>query len=292
MDPACHSGYGLTFVSELPLPELPVCLTTSPDVEVRLAPVPDTLLKSQFHTAFCEATPDSFLLRVPGVAKYLVQDGCRIFIEPAGHAAPVRQFLYATPMAALLMQRGVAILRGSAVRMPQGALMLIGDPGSGKSVIATALHRAGNPLIADDLCAIDASMAALLPGPRFHCLRGKDIAAFDFQATATPLRPGVDRQFVPLSPPASDPVPIHAVCMLDAWNETRIGIRSLSGAERSLGLLASLVLKPLHDRFGDPLESLQRVAALSRLDHLRLTCPRKERSLADTVTALTAAVAP
>lgn len=283
-------SYGLSICSDFVLPELPACQADAADIRVRLAGVPERLSSPQFEAAFCQATPDSYLLHVPGVARYLVEDGCRIDIEPERPDAPLRQFLYTSPMAALLAQRSMTVLQGSAVQTPRGAVIFVGQPGSGRSVVSAALHRAGYPLVAEDLCVIDTSVSSLLPGPRYHWLRGRDIRTLDLSEHAEHLRSGVDRQFVSLPGASPDPVPIHAVCVLDAWNDPAISVVPLNSAARTFSLLGNLSLRPITNRFDDPKDNLRRVAGLSRLTFMKANCPRKDRSLDDTVQALVEAL--
>ncbi len=80
-----------------------------------------------------EVRPGHFRLDVPGVARYSVEDGKSILIEPLADATPekIRLFLLGSTMGALLYQRGLYPLHGSAVETPWGAMIFVGVQGQG-----------------------------------------------------------------------------------------------------------------------------------------------------------------
>jgi hypothetical protein len=57
-------------------------------------------------------------------------------------------------MGALLHQRGVWPLHGSAVAFRQRAVLFVGAKGSGKSTLAGAFHQRGFQVLSDDVCAV------------------------------------------------------------------------------------------------------------------------------------------
>jgi len=99
-----------------------------------------------------------FELAVPGVARYWVEGGERILVQPDGGSdAAIQQFLGATPLAALLYQRGLLTLHASAVFLPpavlapQGTILLAGVSGAGKSSLLAGLIQRGATALCDDL---------------------------------------------------------------------------------------------------------------------------------------------
>ena len=64
-------------------------------------------------------------------------------------------------------------LHGSCVTLGDGALLLLGPRGAGKSSLAAALDSAGFGLLTDDACAIDGS-GQLWPGPPILNPRWRD----------------------------------------------------------------------------------------------------------------------
>ena len=77
-----YTAYGLQIGSELPLPELLPGSSRSPDVHIRFGPVPTSLPDPLGESGCFQATPDTFLLVVRSIARFLVIKGREIFIEP------------------------------------------------------------------------------------------------------------------------------------------------------------------------------------------------------------------
>ena len=150
-------AYGLRIHAELACPELPSLSQEAgdPDVTIRLLPSAENALES-LENGYYEVQPGIFRLAVPGVAQYRVEEGSRIFIEPLPDVPleKVRLFLLGSAMGALLYQRGLFPLHGSAVETPWGAMIFVGAQGAGKSTLAAQFHRKGYRLLSDDVCAV------------------------------------------------------------------------------------------------------------------------------------------
>jgi len=126
------------------------------DISIKLAAVPPHLDGATFRGVLWEAAPGRFLLEVPEVAHYLVEDGIRVTIDPSPQAdeADVLRFLRMTPLAALLFQRGTLALHAAAFAGPNGAVLIAGDSGAGKSTLLAAMLKRGWNLLADDLAEV------------------------------------------------------------------------------------------------------------------------------------------
>ena len=125
-------AYGFSIHTDLVCPELPrhPHPTHDPDVTIILLPQEAGTLCPLPDRCY-EVRPGCFRLDVPGVARYRVEEGKRIFVEPLANASPekVRLFLLGSTMSALLYQRGLLPLHGSAVeyvvqKPPSDALTL------------------------------------------------------------------------------------------------------------------------------------------------------------------------
>jgi hypothetical protein len=137
------------------------------DVQIHTALIPRELADTTARGVLWQAAPGRFLLQVPGVARYQVQDGHRITIDPVeqdgilSHDDEIIRFLHLTPLAALLYQRGMLAFHASALVPPLregdrkgGAILLAGDSGAGKSTLLAALQQCGWTPLADDLAAV------------------------------------------------------------------------------------------------------------------------------------------
>jgi hypothetical protein len=210
-------AYGLSIHADLLCPELPPHPHPAgdPDVTIRvldrestpLCPLPDRRYDVQ---------PGHFRLDVPGVARYSVEDGRRILIEPLADSTPekIRLFLLGSTMGALLYQRGLFPLHGSAVETPWGAMIFVGVQGAGKSTLAAEFHRQGYRLLSDDVCAVEHTPDGLRILPALAQIR---LCADAWQRLGTPegSRFDVDKYVVPMGErycPA--PVALRAIHVL------------------------------------------------------------------------------
>jgi hypothetical protein len=127
------------------------------DVSITYAPVPSRLEGATSSGILWQAAPNRFLLEAPDTARYLVEDGKQIIIDPHPSAdeSEVTRFLRMTPLAALSFQRGMFAFHAAAVTGSNGAVVIAGDSGAGKSTLLAALLKRGWKLLADDLSAVD-----------------------------------------------------------------------------------------------------------------------------------------
>jgi hypothetical protein len=181
---------------------------------------------------------------VENVARYLVEDGKSITIQPSPGVSDdeIRLFLQSAVLSALLLQRGLLPLHGSAVMMNGRAVILVGHSGNGKSTLAAALMERGYPFIADELCAVEVQEnqpPILLPGfPQLFLwadtLRKMGI---DKQALAT-VRPGLEKYILPCSHlPDSEPFPLRRVYILAVHNQPSFDLIPLKGVQNIHALI-------------------------------------------------------
>ncbi len=182
----------------LPLPGF-VATGEPADVTIEYGVVPDSLPGAAQVRVCTQARPGQFLLTVDRVAKYLVENGSRITIQPAPGATDdeVRLFLMGSVWSALLLQRGLLPLHGSAVRVKDRAIVLAGTSGNGKSTLTASLMDLGFLFIADELCALDIkenSPPLLLPGfPQILLWDDSLRILGKAPHSLTPVRPGLEK---------------------------------------------------------------------------------------------------
>jgi hypothetical protein len=150
-----YAAFGLNLSSELELPELPAATTDAvPDVRIRLGPVPERLPDAQAGGVLYQTAPARFLLALEHT-RFLVQDGSDIrFDRLEQRPEQLRVFLLGSCLGALLHQRGLLPLHGSAIRTPRGAVVFLGHSGAGKSTLLGAMLQRGHALLADDVAAV------------------------------------------------------------------------------------------------------------------------------------------
>lgn len=154
--------FGLYIQSDLLVPEFEPCNQSArverlPDIEICITQMPSRVAALTPHGEYMGIGSGACLFKVPNVARYLVEDGSRIYVEPVPGSSPleVRAYLLGTALGAALHQRQMIPLHVSVVRSPRGLLAFSGPSGSGKSTIAAALHiHHGWPILTDDLAVL------------------------------------------------------------------------------------------------------------------------------------------
>lgn len=170
---------GLTIRSQLEVPELSAIQPTPDDedvVDIVLGEVPRTLPGGRQAAPWLQTSDRQCLVGSPNVARYLVDDGCKITVDRRNQASSeacardgeVRTYLLGTVLGALLHQRQWLPLHVSTIKTSDGAVAFTGSSGAGKSTLVAYLHyRLGFPLASDDLAVLKpADLNPLLyPGP-------------------------------------------------------------------------------------------------------------------------------
>jgi hypothetical protein len=155
-------AYRLLFAASIPIPEmLPADVSDSgsggtPDVVIAVGDFPDDIPNPLGSGAVYQVNATALLLRVAGVARYLVRDGREILIDPDPAAAPhdIRVYLLGTCLGALLHQRGFLVLHASGVATERGCVLFAGVSGAGKSTLLAELLARGYQMVVDDVCAV------------------------------------------------------------------------------------------------------------------------------------------
>lgn len=113
------------------------------------------------------------LIRIPEVATFSVQEGARVFYEPApgSHAADITAYLHATVTALLLAQQGRFALHATSVRVDGADVAIAGARGVGKSTAALMLATRGHRLLCDDVLPLEPTGAQTRHVPTSRPLR-------------------------------------------------------------------------------------------------------------------------
>lgn len=270
--------YGLTFASDFALPELAAAApNTVTDVTIRHAPVPrDGLADGHQIGPYLWTSDRALWLHVPGVARFLVQDGREITIdaEDGGDDDSQRVFLLGSAFGALLSQREYLVLHGNAVRVGDACLVCVGPSGAGKSTLAAAFMQRGHELIADDVVPVDAAGRAL---PGFARVKLWQDAAERLGIATEGLhrvRPGMAKFSLPSPGRATEqPWPVRWIYILNTHPADDVQLSPLQGHERfrpllnntyRLRFLDGAALKSRHLQQCGQLATLTRVAMVHR----------------------------
>ena len=275
-----YTAYELCIESFLALPELAPETREhvgEPDVVIRCAPVnAEGLPNGQQLGPFLWATKDALWLQVPHVARFLVQSGRCIVVdpEPGIDEDSLRVFLLGSAMGALLFQRGLLVLHGNAVEVNGQCMVCVGPSGAGKSTLAAGFAQRGHRILADDVVAVDSSCKAL---PGFARIKLWKDAADSLQIDCSDLhrvRPKLEKFNYPLGTKfATEPLPVRWIYILNSDNQDSLRLEPIQGVHRfgplhnntyRLRFLQGLALKSEHLQLCGQLAGKIRLASVTR----------------------------
>ena len=212
---------GLSVASEIALPGLIAgTAERAPQVTIRRGPVPENLPQPSASGPTWQVAGKQFLLRIPDIARFLLNDGREIVFAPESDesAADIPIFLLGTVFGILLHQREQIVLHASAVRVNGRAVLFCGASGAGKSTLAAALAQRGYPLVTDDFCTltIDGSGAPMVyPDGRQLKLWAQAIDRLDLaQQRGERVRKSLEKFYVEPGEVFTDPLALGAVYAL------------------------------------------------------------------------------
>ena len=279
-----YTAYGLRITSELPLPELLPDSGLSPDVHIRYGSVPTRLPNPLGEGGYFQATPDTFLMTVPDVARYLVVKGQEIVIErfPNSPDEGLRLFLLGSAFGALLHQRRLLVMHASTIQTARGAVLFVGDSGHGKSTLVAALVQRGYAMLADDVTPVTRDLSsgpvALASFPHLR-LCGDAAARLKYSVDALPRvhSPGPinrDKYVVPVTRFYDSPLPVHAMYSLNTHATPNIQLEAVDSVQRFALVGANTYRYSFLEGLGLRQMHFQAAVQLARAVHIgRITRP-------------------
>jgi hypothetical protein len=277
---------GLNVASEVELPgavhrELD---GTAPAIQVRLGEVPRALANASPSGPVWQRCGERFLLRVPGIARFMMTGGGLLEFELEDGVAKeeATAFLLSSALGILLHQRGGMVLHASSVEVGGVAVAFCGPSGAGKSTIAAALARAGYRPVTDDIGAVsfdEQRRPRMLPDGRQLKLWSDAIHSLNLaHLRGDAVRGALKKYYVePETPPRLDPIRLAAIYeLIEARPPTPSGITPLSRVETAVALRRNAYRPRLISALGQESTFFEHTAAMLR--HTRaFTCARPMR---------------
>jgi len=255
--------HGLTIQADVALPGIapaPAQVST-PDVVLEL--VERLSVPVATRTRYRSGTADDVTTRVAidddarGFTAFRYGDGTAIDVDL--HARPARiraaiapgqtledltAYLYGPVLGFVLRARGRLALHASCVQVGDGAVLLAGEPGAGKSTTAAALAMRGLTAVSDDLTALDDALGSPRAWPAFDHLRlwpDGERVVLGGDGRLARITPGWEKRRFPLEGAAfaGAPLPVRAIFVLRPRRGGRAVVRPLSPS-RALVTLATL----------------------------------------------------
>ncbi|MGP7818710.1 aldolase [Niallia sp. 01092] len=157
-----YKAFGLVMVSDIILPELPLCNENEHqfDLIISIKDLSDLWASVSSDASSHVIAKENFVIfEVPDTAIFCIRDGKEIIVSPIKESAEdkIRLYILGTCMGAVLLQRKIITLHGSCIAINGKAYAFIGESGAGKSTLASAFLKENYALLSDDVIAVSFS---------------------------------------------------------------------------------------------------------------------------------------
>ncbi|CAM4224522.1 aldolase [Bacillus luti] len=236
-----YKVFGLRVLSEIQLPELPRINEQEETIEVIIRTADLFQKWSEFTNTEQNFVVDKnvVMIRIPDTAIFSIQEGKQIIVSPMGNTCEdkIRLYILGTCMGALLMQRGILPLHGSAINIDGKVYAILGNSGAGKSTLAAAFLSRGYTLLSDDVIAVTVSSdktPIVIPSYPQQKLWAESLNAFGMgTASYNPLFERETKYAVPVqSHFFSEPLPLAGVIELTKTEDESVELIRIEGLER------------------------------------------------------------
>jgi hypothetical protein len=237
-----YKAFGLSIISDFPLPELPVttCPNDEYDVVVRRDGLSEKWDELGIHPYSFKVKENYVMFQLPDVAIFLIKNGNEIIVSPwaGADSAQIRLYILGTCMGAILLQRKTLPLHGSAVAIDGKAYAFIGDSGAGKSTLASAFLENGFQLLSDDVIPIsfnlDDELPYITPSYPQQKLWAESLNQFGMNASEyNSIYDREDKYLIPVSNKFSEVVlPLSGIFELVKIEQEKIELCFVDGLEK------------------------------------------------------------
>lgn len=193
-----YTAFGFHVSSDIVLPELQVLSEGADkiDIKIEAGDVSQLWADSVKLNSYTSISEDMVMFYIPETAIYSIRDGKEIVYTPLEGCSDDanRLYLLGSCMGALLMQREILPLHGSAIEINGKAYGIVGDSGAGKSTLASAFLREGYRLISDDVIPVTICNGVPMVTPAYPQQKLWLESLTHFGMGSEGLRPIIDRE--------------------------------------------------------------------------------------------------
>ncbi|WP_338449856.1 aldolase [Niallia oryzisoli] len=236
-----YKAFGFSIMSEIPLPQLPQ-LGLEVDSNIDIVITKKDLTKKWIELVEKDNVfviqENLMMYKFWDIAIFAVQDGKRISVSPLKEydEDTAGIIILGTCMGAVLMQRKVLPLHGSAIAINGKAYAIVGDSGAGKSTLALAFIERGFRLLTDDVIAVSLKddIPYVTPSYPQQKLWRDSLNSFGIKTDDYKSLLGRENKFcVPVSSNfITDPLPLAGVVELVKTDSEDISIRTIENLKR------------------------------------------------------------
>lgn len=233
-----YFAFGLRFDSEYEIPEFTKWNGEQAHVTIQKRDLSSLWEEHSTSNARVIVKENLVLFHIENLATFCIENGDQILVSPEHGAQEdrIRLYLLGSCMGALLMQRNILCLHGSAIEINGKAYAITGHSGAGKSTLATAFLQKNYKLLTDDVIAItydDQNQPMVVPGYPQQKLWKESLQNFGMEHKG--YKPLVDRDnkfAVPIPGFHHQPVPLAGLIELSISEDQSLMLKEITGLER------------------------------------------------------------
>ncbi|MCS0826141.1 aldolase [Cytobacillus firmus] len=255
-----YTAFGLKISSVISLPELPQVrwFKEEEDIIIEIDDLTSVWNKVEYKAGKFLVEKNFVLFQINNTATFCIRDGKKIIVSPMKGAdfEKIRLYILGTCMGALLMQRRVLPLHGSAVAINGEAYAFIGQSGAGKSTLSSVFLNKGYQLLSDDVIPIlgfeEGNQPLVYPSYPQQKLWKESLHEFGMETNE--FRPLFERETKFAIPVFKNfckkPLPLAGVFEILKTETNEIDIQPISGLQSLNTLYNNTYRKFLIDRLG------------------------------------------
>ena len=270
--------YGLSLLTNQPIPGVPHTDTTSIDLRVHFGERPESIISdsgpvtpwftSEYHTESGYPLLSVSKLHSGGYFRFSYSDQTEFVVDQDGKniwanwpatltLEDTATYLLGPIMGFVLQLRGGISLHASAVVIKDRAVAFVGPAGAGKSTIAAAFAERGHRVLAEDVVTFDDHEDAFLVLPAYPCIRlwpASVKALYGSEASLPRLTPTWNKRYLDLKQEryrfSEEPVPLAAIYLLSerSHDPNAPYVSDVSSSQALLSLIANTYATLLMDK--------------------------------------------
>jgi len=223
---------GLNIASEIELideRQVPAAMfgQAQPDVFIKNGDVPETIENPEFTNSILSVSGDMVHIRFSGLARFMINGAGEVTVYqyPGVTTDRVALCIGSLVQAVLLYKRNYLLMHAAVVKVGDGAVLVVGNSGTGKSTLALGLQGKGYEILTDDIASVyfDAGKPMVHAGTSYLRLMARSLKQYGYKPEQfREIRSGLNKYSFPLQQTGVSPLPVNAMYYLYEWNEPKL----------------------------------------------------------------------
>lgn len=232
---------GIVIETDIHFPEF-VESTEQPDVQVVYGKVPEEIENPKSQRVLVQSNENEVLLKMPGVARYLVEGDSKITIEltDENRKNDAEKYVLTFILGVLSFKKGFFPLHGGGVVHKGEAYLFTGHSGAGKSTTLAGLAQRGFQPLADDISNFfvhDGKVFVHPCFPRFKLWKDSMQMLNNEGSGEYKLGTDIEKYLVPVGDDfPTGPIPVKRIYLLQEDRDDKTFFKEIKGKEKLMKL--------------------------------------------------------